>query len=388
MQTKVFAFRKNSKEVTGVIYVDFYLNRKKIKFSTKVSCIAKNWNSEKQLVKSADSLSNDKNLILENIRARINNVFVKFRLRDRLLTRELFIKEYNRPDDYETFHDFFNDEIKKIRRQVENNTLRLQLSVFKKLKEYAPELHFDQITSDFLEEYVHHLKRDLGNNDNTAYKNLGVIRRYVRIALKKGYMLSYPFEDFSVRQSRANISYLDQEELQKLWDAYINGNYEARHKTTLQVFLFMCFGSQHIGDARKMMIEEFNNVTFSYYRIKLQHSKPEKVMVPIALPVRRILNDVVGNRTSGLLFENLPCDQVMNRYLKDIMSSVCIEKHVTLKSGRHTFATIFLENNPNPRVLQEILGHSDIKQTMVYVHVLEKSKQRGIDCFDKFHTTG
>lgn len=388
MHTKVLTFRDQVNSGEGVIYIDFYVNRKKVKISTKVSCLKKNWNEEKMLIKASDPQSKDKNLILENIRARVNNVFVKFRLRDRQLTRELFTKEYNRPDDYETFFKFVEDEMKSLRRGLEINTIRLQKSVFKKLKEYAPELHFDQLTTEFLEKYVRHLKRDMGNNDNTAHKNISVIRRYVRIAVKKGYMLSYPFEDFHVRQSKPNIEYLDVEELQLLWDAYINKAYEARHKSTLQVFLYMCFGSQHIGDARKMMIEDFTNVSFSYYRIKLQHSKPEKIIVPIAMPVRRLFNDLVGDRKKGPLFEKLPCDQVMNRYLKDIVSSVCIDRHVTLKSGRHTFATIFLENNPNPIVLQEILGHSDIKQTMVYVHVLQKSKQRGIDCFDKFHTTG
>jgi integrase/recombinase XerD len=388
MQNKIFNLRAQRRTGSGIIYVEFYLKRKKISFSTKVSCFEKNWNAEKMIIKAAEPQSNDKNLILENVRSRINNVFVKYRLRDRELTRELFTREYNRPDDYATFYDFFYDELKSMRRQMEENTIRLQKSVFNKLKEYSPELHFDQITSDFLEKYVRYLKKELHNNDNTAHKNIGVIRRYVRLAVKKGYMLSYPFDDFRVHQSRPNIVYLSTEELQLLWHAYINKQYEARHKTTFEVFLFMCFGSQHIGDARKMVIENFTNVSFSYYRLKNQHRKPERVVVPIALPIRRLLNTLIGERTSGLLFEKLPCDQVMNRYLKCIASSVCIEKHITLKTGRHTFATIFFENNPNPRVLQEILGHSDIKQTMVYVHVLEKSKQRGIDCFDQFQTTG
>ena len=34
--------------------------------------------------------------------------------------------------------------------------------------------------------------------------------------------------------------------------------------------------------------------------------------------------------------------------------------------------------------LLEILGHSDISETLIYAHVLEESKLEGIRCFDRF----
>ena len=154
--------------------------------------------------------------------------------------------------------------------------------------------------------------------------------------------------------------------------------------STLQIFLFMCFGSQHIGDARAMKLEQFSNVSFTYFRMKTKERKPELVTVPLSAPVRIIVSDIVGNRKKGLIFENLPADQTMNEYLKAIAKHVGINKDISHKTGRHTFATIFLENNPNIRTLQSILGHSDIKTTMKYVHALKKAKQRGISCFDKF----
>ena len=34
--------------------------------------------------------------------------------------------------------------------------------------------------------------------------------------------------------------------------------------------------------------------------------------------------------------------------------------------------------------LKEIMGHSDIKETLVYAHVLDESKQEGMQCFNSF----
>jgi integrase len=140
---------------------------------------------------------------------------------------------------------------------------------------------------------------------------------------------------------------------------------------------------QHVGDAREMRLEQFNNVSFTYYRKKLINSKPEPVTVPLCIPLRVIVSELSGEQTSGRIWHDLPADQTMNYYLKEIAEHAGIDKKITLKTGRHTFATIFLENNPNPKVLQTLLGHSDIKQTMNYVHALERTKQRGIECFDK-----
>ena len=386
MITPKFILRSNSNspDVEGTVSVLFYINREKVQWSIKIPCINKNWDDVKGLVKKSDPDYENKNLIIHNIIGRINRVDVDYILRKKQLTKALFLKSYNRPDDFETFILYCKHIMKKNRKKMEISTYKMHSSCIKKLEEYNSALIFDDITSDMLDDYSHYLRRTLKNNDNTTHKNMSVIRKYVFQAMRDGYIETNPFENFRVAQSKPNIVFLEEDELQLLYDLYRTTDYPEKYKSTLQVFLFLCFGSQHIGDARKMRIEDFNNVTFTYYRQKLQHSKPEKIFVPISMPVRIIINDLITDRSEGLLFLYMLPDQKMNYYLKEIADFVGIKKRISLKTGRHTFATIFLENNPNPKVLQEILGHSDIKQTMNYVHALEKTKQRGISCFDKF----
>lgn len=369
---------------SGFIYVSFYTNREKVHFSTKVDCLKKDWNDKKMRISLSDKNAPDKNLILEKILSRINDVIVKYRLRNKVLTRAGFIKTYNRPDDFENFYAFCDDYKKQVSKRVELVTLNTHRTVLEKLKTYAPELHFDDITLDFVADFYSHLRKEIKNNENTAYKNMSVVRKYVKAACKAGYLDENPFDEFHILRTKANYTYLEESELKLLLKLYKAGDLDLKHYQTLQLFLFMCFGSQHIGDARQMKIEQFSNVSFTYYREKLRNRKPEPIVVPVSKSMRTILTDIVGNRKKGFVFDKLPADQTMNRYLKEIAELAGVKKHITHKTGRHTFATFFLSKVPDLNTLREIMGHSDIRETLIYAHVLEKSKQRGIKCFDVF----
>ncbi len=62
----------------------------------------------------------------------------------------------------------------------------------------------------------------------------------------------------------------------------------------------------------------------------------------------------------------------LQKAVKTAVDKAGITKRVSCHTFRHSFATHLLENGVNIRVVQELMGHADVKTTEIYTHVMEK----------------
>ena len=75
---------------------------------------------------------------------------------------------------------------------------------------------------------------------------------------------------------------------------------------------------------------------------------------------------------SGAIRRHHVFEQNLQRAIKQAVTNLGLPSRVSTHTLRHSFATHLLESGQDIRTVQELLGHADVKTTMIYTHVLQR----------------
>lgn len=136
----------------------------------------------------------------------------------------------------------------------------------------------------------------------------------------------------------------------------------------------------------------FQQLNTSNMMVKIIGKGNKERIIPIAEYSLNILNnyleirkrwDVNKRRTVFIKKNGQPITRnYIWHVLKKQLTKAQLNPKLTPHSFRHTFATDLLSGSADLRVVQELLGHSDVATTQLYTHV---SSQKLITAYDQFH---
>ncbi|SEA11126.1 Phage integrase family protein [Arachidicoccus rhizosphaerae] len=136
---------------------------------------------------------------------------------------------------------------------------------------------------------------------------------------------------------------------------------------------------------------EVSDIDLERSRLHVRCSKRKKDRsIPIGKGVlSRLKTHFEYWNPTKFVFECLTCSGIpisiasINRVLKEAVKAASIAKNVSAHSLRHSYAMLLVESHVPLPVVQEYMGHSDIKTTMVYLKLVSIPAQKIVTPVDQ-----
>jgi site-specific recombinase XerD len=345
---------------TCAIYMQIFLNKIRKKIPMKLSVKPCDFDKVKQRIKPKSPNSKDHNLIIEKALADINTIEVNYRLSNEVLTMEKLIYEYCNPTSRIDFLKFWEIELEHQKLILDGSTYDQQTSTLRKVKKYTNHLFFYEIDAVFFDKMIGHFQKVEKNSGHTIFTLKKNFKKYLRIANDKGIKTPMNYKLIKTPRPVSKRTFLDGREITKLDEYYESSFINENLKGILGQFLFSCFTGLRISDSQAITINNIINDVLAFT------SKKTGKFQRIQLNASAL--SYIG---TDKLFLRQYSEKHINEELKNIMKTCGITKHVTFHVARHSFATNFILCGGQAEVLQKLLGHSDMRETMVYVHIAQ-----------------
>lgn len=332
----------------------------------------KYWDKTTRRLKSKAPNAKDYNLILDHAEAKLTDIKVKYKLSNSVLDLKLLIEEFrnNTPQ-----FDFISFALYHIQhKQISKASKRKENSHINKLKDYKETIPFSSLSVEFFDKYRSYLATEKQNCKNTINTNCKTIMKYINLAKDRyGMKINMDtklIETQNIKSGRVN---LDINEIKRLLEYYHSSFIPKNKKLSLGYFLFSCFTGCRITEVFSIKRKQLDGSVFSFW-----NNKSKKMQ---RLKLNNKARSIV--EATPNLFIDFLSQQKTNQHIKDCCKAVGIEKNISFHVARHSFATNYLRLGGKLEELKILMGHSSIKTTMIYVHMLDAENIDNIMLFDR-----
>lgn len=321
------------------------------------------------------------NKAIDNIRVQITNHYQRISDKDAYVSAIKVRDAYlGLGEEYKTLLSLFQEHNESFQKHVKvdraQSTFRKYRSVhaklvdFIKLKFRSYDIPLKELEPEFIENFALYLMTDCGLTSSSSNMYLRPLKRMVTIAHNRGWISRNPFADYRLKMEVRERGFLSEEQLKRLMSQKLEfpGQDFVR-----DMFLFSCFcGLAHV-DLRNLT---HDNIIKEADGSMWIDTKRQKINVPTAVRLLdvplKLMKKYAGVPTKDNKVFNVPDLAHCNRNLKEIAKQCEFDLRLTFHSRRHTFATTIALNNGIPiETLSKILGHTNIKSTLVYAKVVD-----------------
>lgn len=269
---------------------------------------------------------------------------------------------------------YFKIKEREKAKEIKGRTVLNQRGSANWLLKYRPEdVEIGVIDSKWLNKYTVWL---LGNMAySAAWSRIKDLKAYIKIAAEEGISINDDFSNHYLAEPEHDPVYLEKEELDLIFNTYKDQNIDESIKSTLRVFLFNCFTGLRISDLRKFQLSWIQNdeIVFNPTKKRLTDLKDHVVKIPLIPIAKEFLKDFNDDKLMDRSEGNY------NKKLKDVADLAGVNKVLTSHVARHTFATHLAILGVPVIVISKLLGHKNIKSTMVYIHIADKIRKKEME---------
>jgi site-specific recombinase XerD len=363
---KVIFNRMNrlNKDGKAIIQIEAYLNRKRRYFSTGIYIKPDEWDNRRTIVSKRNEEHTKFNFIINQQIKSLEDKELEILKHGKEISLEILSMTDTTKDFYEYFDKYVNEN------RVSNARKILIRRVIKYLKEYNSKLTFRTFKYAEIVEFDDFLRKQKMLSKNSIANQHKVVKAFLNYALKSDIIEKNPYFKFKIQTEKVIREFLTKEEIEKI--SQINTNNNEHLEQVKDMFLFSCYTGLRFSDVQAIIpicVEyDDDSVYLSFKQIKTAQLQNR---IPVHLLFNGKAVDIINkylNVDEKYIFPQMT-NQEANRTLKSIQVIADIRKNLTFHLSRHTFGTQLAKSTNDPFLIKELMGHGDIKTSMIYIHL-------------------